>query len=511
MTNQMTNQMTNPTQLPSEVVLNPTLIPFLTFRDLLSVVTRVSKKWHAVVLNYPYIEDELRTLITYKNFIRGIQALQPYPFLQAAVLSNEATLVFAEETRAICNLPMIYRIQALSKENSGFLSHATDEVLFSVRGITALRRNLITIEQARSMSAAHLNIMLRKVGLQVLKEVLMTVEQVLKIPIHNLEILIPNDEKDLNCLQALRLQLITPKEFTYFNWHVLKILFSKNGIQALQERIISLEEIKAMPDVRLLYRLIKSNWGLIALRKKLITLQMLYNECNLSLLLQQNGIIALEEKLLTVKDVNMIGYITLEDILSQSGFEAFRKGFITLEACFKYKPAMSYDSYDGDEPLDTQDRRLLHLINLSDPRGRIWKSLEEYLSSSYSSPQTLKSYLWNCAKEKPQEIFSGQWEDFSPQQLFTTIKSLTENGSVEGRLSRVEQARLWSRCLDKTSELGQQFSKQGMGFFVKNKSILELIKKEISYLGFKEVNNINLPAPKAPRSPLNDYSMGLTI
>jgi hypothetical protein len=74
-----------------------------------------------------------------------------------------------------------------------------------------------------------------------------------------------------NGLVALRERLITPEQVAAMNADYLSHLFSDNGISALQEKLITLEQAVKMPDEVYLHFLLRPRTDANPLGEKLIT------------------------------------------------------------------------------------------------------------------------------------------------------------------------------------------------------------------------------------------------
>jgi|GEM_PF-2171734 len=113
-------------------------------------------------------------------------------------------------------------------------------------------------------------------------------------------------------------------------------LFTKNGYQALHKKLIIFEHLPYILDLKALL----SKEGLIALEENLITSEQakgfypfgcmgtLYD--NLRTLLTPNGLVALRNKWITVEQAHYIYIYNLQYLLSNEGLALFEEGFISL-------------------------------------------------------------------------------------------------------------------------------------------------------------------------------------
>lgn len=111
------------------------------------------------------------------------------------------------------------------------------------------------------------------------------------------------------------------------------LLSTFNGIFALREELITLEEADAMPSY-VFIKLLTTDGGILALREKLITSKQAaaMSATAIAHLTSANGILALREGLITLEQANaMPNADLLEPLITDGGILALREGLITLE------------------------------------------------------------------------------------------------------------------------------------------------------------------------------------
>lgn len=224
--------------------------------------------------------------------------------------------------------------------------------LLCPNGLIALERKLITPEQIAKMpNELYINALLTENGLMALEEKLITLEEVAALPsnphvkqINFYEGLGWCDTQDASHLRALltdegilalRYQLITPAqagqlpEPAHLCW-----LITVNGRAALREKLVTPEQIARFEYADYVKHLLSNN-GLTALRGKLITCeqaQLMPFARHLECLLKDNGLIALSDKLITPEEAAQIKYgEDLDSLLSDAGIDALRHDRITLK------------------------------------------------------------------------------------------------------------------------------------------------------------------------------------
>ncbi len=247
--------------------------------------------------------------------------------------------------------------------------------LCSPDGLLALKANIFNLDELKEMPFLCFLILLTPDVIQAMEKRWIRSEEVKDIPLNQLAILMTKpglralenrwitiqDVKELSSsehlralltesgLEALKDRLIAISEVKIIPPYYLGILFRPCGQTALQERLVSAQEVSEMPSSRCLVSLLSSK-GLSALRKNpqtgrpLITpkeASQLSSEY-LNALLSKNGLKALKENLITVKDV-IEDMMTVNDgietssltplvTLLEEGLTALQEGLITLKA-----------------------------------------------------------------------------------------------------------------------------------------------------------------------------------
>lgn len=210
-------------------------------------------------------------------------------------------------------------------------------------GISALKEGLITVESARlfrhtghGRQCTNLNHLLCPNGLKMLREKLIFPESACQIS--GLAVLLSDDG-----VYMLENGLITPSQASAFyhsgsSGHCsnLSALVNKQGIKALEERLITVEEIYSVSEPSVLL----SDLGLYALEKKLITVKdaarFHHNgsagHCtDLRAVICENGIKALEEGLLTIDQMYQISCLNVLTKDNVPYLEYLRQGSVSFE------------------------------------------------------------------------------------------------------------------------------------------------------------------------------------
>lgn len=260
------------------------------------------------------------------------------------------------------------KLFCLSKSNFGIRSYETLEYLLGPNGIIALKEKLITPEQACLISPETITALVSNEGLVALRERLITAEQAKLFYQSN------NGSGPYNLLKylfvpngflALRTKLITPEQACMIPFPIINELLSDVGLQALQEGVISVNQVvlfKSSLDLALILspngrkalsnqlltieqasclssvkaKALLSDIGITALAEKLITVDQVqsFPEYHLDCFLVFNGLIALREKLITPVQALTMPYFNLKQILTDTGITALREKLITAEkAC----------------------------------------------------------------------------------------------------------------------------------------------------------------------------------
>jgi hypothetical protein len=250
--------------------------------------------------------------------------------------------------------------------------------LCSPSGLLALKANLFNLDKLEEIPFLHFLALLNPYGIQAVQERWIKLAEIKEIPLDYLVILLTEsgfdaltnrlittqDVKELpssdhlqallteSGLDALDNRLISISGVKIIPSAYLKILFDPDtgGKRALEERLISPEEISKMPSEQYLSSLLTPE-GLYALRnnpqtgKPLIAPEeasQLIRWEYLNALLSEHGLQALSEHLITVKDViddimtvnEAIKASTLTRLVAllEDGLMALREGLITLKA-----------------------------------------------------------------------------------------------------------------------------------------------------------------------------------
>jgi len=210
-------------------------------------------------------------------------------------------------------------------------------------GITALREKLITVDAAKlfrhtgsTKQCRDLSILLCPNGLKMLRKKLIFPESASVIS--GLDTLLSDDG-----VYMLENGLITPSQAANFYhsgspWHCtdLAALVNKQGIKALEKRLLTVEEASSVPELAILL----SDLGLHALEKKLITVRgaaKFYHDgrgghcTNLHEVICKNGIAALEEGLLTIEQMYQMPNLKVLTADNSPYFEYLREGLVSFD------------------------------------------------------------------------------------------------------------------------------------------------------------------------------------
>lgn len=306
--------------------------------------------WHAYT-NLKPINDKLT--IKDKHFLyialgKGILTVE-----QVVFLATKAMLSLILSSRGLFALQnKLISVEEIGKFRA---KQALQIILSTEEGLLALEEKLFTLEQlAKFKSSSALNALkylFSKRGLTALRQGLVTFVQMVNLNTtfdsyidHLTKLLISP-----NGIIALHERLIRVDELIkathvanyqpYNIRAVLEGLLTNEGLQLLREKFITLEKALTCKDTEILEAL-SSKSGLIALREKFITIEQAilfanegYLECRLKYLLSNNGITALREELITTEQAYKLKS-DLEYLLSDNGLFALRKKLLTIEQAF---------------------------------------------------------------------------------------------------------------------------------------------------------------------------------
>ncbi len=138
-----------------------------------------------------------------------------------------------------------------------------------------------------------------------------------------------NDEKIARVLQ------ISPEKAVQIHPKILEYSTSDNGILALREKLITIEQASKLGYLRIQHLL--TDHGIVALREKLITIEQAIkmNGKQIKYLTQDNGILALREKLITIEQAIKMYYLDMKYLTTDNGILALREELITIEQASK--------------------------------------------------------------------------------------------------------------------------------------------------------------------------------
>ncbi|WP_019217892.1 hypothetical protein [Legionella tunisiensis] len=228
--------------------------------------------------------------------------------------------------------------EASDDYNEEFLSEIISEK--NGNGLQALREKLITFEQFKSLLISAVEYVQDLYGQDLNDNRIYAIyalserfAQVKKLTAVHLTHLLSD-----NGMQALREKLITFEQFKFLLINAVEYGqdLSDDGIYALSERFAQVKKLTAA----FLTHLFSDN-GMQALREKLITMEMLLtnkpNVVYFSYLVTDNGLEALREEIITYEQIILngpehAGY--LDELFSDNGMHALREGLITPEEAF---------------------------------------------------------------------------------------------------------------------------------------------------------------------------------
>jgi hypothetical protein len=215
-------------------------------------------------------------------------------------------------------------------------------LLLSDTGLSLLRENVISIEEIKELDRETFELLLQGHGPIALREKIITIEQAVKMTNYdrddgmqmysslNLRILLTTTTG----LIALRKKFISPEQAAKIN--NLATLLTDLGLEALGEKLITPEQVKEFTREQgeNLKSLLSQN-GLIALREKLITPEQAASTNKLYALLSDFGLQALRENLISPEHAKLISHNSkdhaMSDFLNQNGLAALREKLITME------------------------------------------------------------------------------------------------------------------------------------------------------------------------------------